>query len=434
MSENHVMDSFSCKSIISDLLKLNNNNICIQFKWETSKNVNDIAIRLQITLMTLQKNVNDIAKECDDYKSITLNINTNNTRNSIVMVPKISTSEQSAKKKKFIFEPKQHVHIQKKYIQIVQAFVRQESIVYVIGEDVAHLILLFFAMPIPMLLRYENQQKMIMYSPVGHWDWFSFESKVLRTYGLDHGIYAMYRLRYKHGYVQAPSWKNCRWDENDVFHVFFIRVKQINSICNGFDDYYRLQHKPYNALFSRYCIQNGIGDSRLNEELKDDTHVNSAFVNFDDDFPCNTRDKKGKIFNTIKKLVADPNIFLRLFRTPKFDKKFFDISEQELQETKQWYALQCPKIYNCGIKKDLAFLILLTVGRKNDFEYVQCLVDDYFRDKVKHIQEEWNVSKWIHNHPHFELLKKIKYKVLNKSTPYELAVNAVSSFCKICCP
>eukprot|EP01084_Bolivina_argentea_P289806 497725_1 len=429
MSENHVMDSFSCKSIISDLLKLNNNNICIQFKWETSKNVNDIAIRLQITLMTLQKNVNDIAKECDDYKSITLNINTNNTRNSIVMVPKISTSEQSAKKKKFIFEPKQHVHIQKKYIQIVQAFVRQESIVYVIGEDVAHLILLFFAMPIPMLLRYENQQKMIMYSPVGHWDWFSFGSKVLTTYGLDHDMYAVYTLHYdKHGYIGAANWKNCRWDENDVFYVFFKKIcmKQINKICDGFHDYYRKQYKPYNALFSRYCIQNGIYDSRLSEELEDG--VNSTLVNFDDDFPCNTHDKKGKI---VMKFVADPYLLCRI---PEFNRTFFEITEQELQETKQLYEVQCPKIYNCGMEKDQAFLILLTVGRKNDFEYVQCLVDDYFRDKVKHIQEEWNVSKWIHNHPHFELLKKIKYKVLNKSTPYELAVNAVSSFCKICCP
>eukprot|EP01084_Bolivina_argentea_P289808 497728_1 len=419
MSENHVMDSFSCKSIISDLLKLNNNNICIQFKWETSKNVNDIALRFTS------------AKECDDYKSITLNINTNNTRNSIVMVPKISTSEQSAKKKKFIFEPKQHVHIQKKYIQIVQAFVRQESIVYVIGEDVAHLILLFFAMPIPMLLRYENQQKMIMYSPVGHWDWFSFESKVLRTYGLDHGIYALNCLRYKHVYVQAPSWKNCRWDENDVFHVFFIRVKQINSICNGFDDYYRLQHKPYNALFSRYCIQNGIDDSRLDEELKHG--VNSTLVYFDDDFSCNNHyDQEAKIFAAIKTFVANPDILS--FRIPEINRTFFEITEQEVQETKQLYKVQCPKIYNCGMEKDQAFLILLTVGRKNNFEYVQYLVDDYSRDKVTHIQEEWNLSKWIHNHPHFELLKKIKYKVLNKSTPYELAVNAVSSFCKICCP
>eukprot|EP01084_Bolivina_argentea_P139769 245851_1 len=81
--------------------------------------------------------------------------------------------------------------------------------------------------------------------------------------------------------------------------------------------------------------------------------------------------------------------------TSDFNRNFFEITQQQYEETKMVYESQCAKIYNSGMEHDAAFITLLAVGRKNHFNYVQHLVDDFFCDKIKNIGTVWNVRKRI---------------------------------------
>eukprot|EP01084_Bolivina_argentea_P023288 43429_1 len=210
--------------------------------------------------------------------------------------------------------------------------------------------------------------------------------------------------------------------------------RKIDCICKGLGRYYQSKlNKQYDKLFSRFCDDSELDDEAVQADLEEGVE-NSILVGFDENFPYNgpIADRDSFIYNKIKQCL-DPNITF-IVDPPKFDKQFFEITAQQYDETKIIYQKQCPKIYKSGMETDTAFITLLAVGRKNNFEYVQHLVDDFFCDKIKNIGTVWNVSKWINNHPHFEYLKTINYKVLNKSTPYELAFNAVNSFGSRCCP
>eukprot|EP01084_Bolivina_argentea_P094030 169054_1 len=197
--------------------------------------------------------------------------------------------------------------------------------------------------------------------------------------------------------------------------------RKIDIICSGLDRYYQSkvrQYNQYDKLFSRFCDDSELDDEAVQADLEEGVE-NSILVGFDENFPYDgpIADRDSFIYNKIKQCL-DPNITF-IVDPPKFDKQFFEITPQLYDETKIIYQKQCPKIFNCGMEKDEAFLTLLAVSRKNNFDYLQHLVDDYFRNKVQNIENgSWNVTKWVNNdkHPHFAQLKKINYIVLNIST------------------
>ena len=79
-------------------------------------------------------------------------------------------------------------------------------------------------------------------------------------------------------------------------------------------------------------------------------------------------------------------------------------------------------------------LKILAVGIKHKFNYLQHLVDSYFRDRSKNKNShKLEVSEWAMKHKHFGQLRRIKVANGNKAA-YALAEAAVKSYSNRICP
>eukprot|EP01084_Bolivina_argentea_P159862 278435_1 len=96
---------------------------------------------------------------------------------------------------------------------------------------------------------------------------------------------------------------------------------------------------------------------------------------------------------------------------------------------------------------DGGFLSILAVARKNNFDYLLHLFDDYSRDRIKNIDAPngWTERDWLQNHKHFKRLRNITVnvpyqkrgdknaKVIMEANPCDkVAMGAVSSFNQRC--
>eukprot|EP01084_Bolivina_argentea_P270384 459746_1 len=209
----------------------------------------------------------------------------------------------------------------------------------------------------------------------------------------------------------------------------------ILKTCEALGRYYASNNKPYDRLFSTYCDENDIDDNTLAEELE--KGFESRIVHFDEEFPVvgNKYDRAEDIFAVIEQCYLDTNITFSMAPL-KFEYGFFDMSQKQYDEISRMYEDQCPSIFNDGMKKDAALLMMLAIGKKNQMDYLLHLVDDYFCHKIRNIRignASFNVAKWINSNAHFYELNQINHKVLNESTPYALATQAVNFFVKRLC-
>eukprot|EP01084_Bolivina_argentea_P081844 148191_1 len=219
----------------------------------------------------------------------------------------------------------------------------------------------------------------------------------------------------------------------------------IDDICEALSRYYKSLDKPYDKLFSTYCEDNGLDD--VAEELKQPPE-DCLLVDFDENFPFEKepRNKARAIFDMIRKCTNRPNITFDV-PSPILDQDSFRLEEKTIDEIKITYKKQCPVLWNSGMSTDGGFIQILGVGKKNNFDYLLHLVDDYSRSRVKHIDEtaSWTEKNWTHNHKHFKKLKTMKInvptatgislnvKMQTVSADY-LAEMAVVSFRKECTP
>eukprot|EP01084_Bolivina_argentea_P124075 219888_1 len=102
-----------------------------------------------------------------------------------------------------------------------------------------------------------------------------------------------------------------------------------------------------------------------------------------------------------------------------FNKHFFEISKAELDDVHKLYQHQLPNIYQKFMEHDNNLMIILAIGRKNRFDYLQYLVDHYYRSDAV------DVSTWTQNYAHFKNLEKISLKLLYNTTPCDLAKHAI---------
>ena len=65
----------------------------------------------------------------------------------------------------------------------------------------------------------------------------------------------------------------------------------------------------------------------------------------------------------------------------------FDISSRDMAVTKAMYQKQCPEIWKQAMESDEGLLQILTIGRKNHFDYLMHLVDDFHRSRIQHIDQ-----------------------------------------------
>eukprot|EP01084_Bolivina_argentea_P223945 378801_1 len=217
--------------------------------------------------------------------------------------------------------------------------------------------------------------------------------------------------------------------------------KTIQLICAALSRYYKSLGKNYNKLFSIYCNDHGLDDVTLLEELEQGDPEYCSAIDFDEEFPFKKEPKNRPeaIFDIIRKCNDNPNItFVSLLQ---FDQDLFQIEPNALQETKELYEKQCPALWTTEMGSDGGFLQMLAIGRKNKIDYMQHLVDDYSRDRIKHMNEinGWTPNDWSSNHKHFRQLNKVivqiptedKTKTTNISHK-TLSTGAVISFGSRC--
>ena len=205
------------------------------------------------------------------------------------------------------------------------------------------------------------------------------------------------------------------------------------QICDGLKVYYKSMDAEYNYDFSVGCEENGIDDDGLNDDLSGE--INEATVwdidMFADDcsnFPIANADldidgRKEFIWNIILQCKNNKNpVFGKL---PPLNQDAFEVTESEMDETKQMYKKQCPTLYNTGMENDQTFVKILTIGRKLKLDYLNNLVDDYFRARVNKIDEKtFSPDQWVKNIKHIRNLKTDE----KKESPVALVKGAVKSF------
>eukprot|EP01084_Bolivina_argentea_P085474 154472_1 len=195
------------------------------------------------------------------------------------------------------------------------------------------------------------------------------------------------------------------------------------------------------GLFYNYVQENGFGDDEdgnsFYDELgahPDDSLIVDFDVNDDDNsyqMPGLPKENKTEyILKIIKKCDENPDIEWNnktiLIENDIFEKMDnFEISDQNLERIKKQYRLQCPEEFMKIILKDTNTIKFLAIGVKNQCEYVQNLIDNYFQCQIKNFKndtEKKTVSNWAINHPHFKKLKNYQ----RKPKLYSDAVSAVN--------
>eukprot|EP01084_Bolivina_argentea_P143597 252116_1 len=232
--------------------------------------------------------------------------------------------------------------------------------------------------------------------------------------------------------------------------------------CNIVKKYYASFDAEYDAIFSTWCDENEFDDDAVEEEFTSYDANNPTdwmLADFDEnntfpfkDKPINDTDKCKSIYKLMKMFwdnCDNSNVSFNFeAKVPQFKAANFEIKEEDIDKIKQIYATQCPALFNSGMENDRSFLKLLAIGHKNDFNYLQCLVDDYFRDRIAHINKPiWKVEDWQRKHKHFQKIKDIPFLTVttyqDKSvqgasqqpkTVVALVLAAVQSFKKRVCP
>eukprot|EP01083_Nonionella_stella_P076457 208351_1 len=83
--------------------------------------------------------------------------------------------------------------------------------------------------------------------------------------------------------------------------------------CTAIGRYYAALGRPYNSLFSEFCVDNGLDEDDVLLEEMDQSFEDRLLVEFDEDFPFareshNDRTKLQFIYLLIKKCMSNPDI------------------------------------------------------------------------------------------------------------------------------
>eukprot|EP01083_Nonionella_stella_P292886 996137_1 len=160
------------------------------------------------------------------------------------------------------------------------------------------------------------------------------------------------------------------------------KIRQIDNI-NALRRYYTTLGVNYDSdnNFLSFSETNGIdNDEYLIEELQEN-ETDSFLIDFcDNNFPFVTtpKDEESKaemIIQILKNCYDDPN-WEWFPPIPDFDKDFFRVEEDDIEEFKNILQLQCPAICDMILHNE-ELLKLSTIGYKHQFEYLLHLVDWY---------------------------------------------------------
>eukprot|EP01083_Nonionella_stella_P019174 53300_1 len=213
------------------------------------------------------------------------------------------------------------------------------------------------------------------------------------------------------------------------------------TICQAIGRYYNDLGKPYDVLFSSYCVENGLEDEdAIKEEMEQDVS-DCILVEFDAEFPLKEKmtDKARAqfIYNLIHQCMKNPNIQFGASRSiPHLTEQnadLFVLTKKDLEDIRTTYKTQCPALWNNDWEMDEGLLTILSVGKKLEFDYLLHLVDAYNRHRIRNINnDDWKdctEQQWCDQNAHIATMQNRKIQVKGQSKTYkEVVKGAMTSF------
>eukprot|EP01084_Bolivina_argentea_P021704 40334_1 len=302
----------------------------------------------------------------------------------------------------------------------------------IISQEIKDFILFFYAKPIVMQItldKYNRNTKNIFYDPQEP-EWHSLETTILQTFNSQ---MSLKKLTYKDGIVSASNWKNCRWDQDDIFVAEMSVVGTIDSALGRY--YKRFNRTNYfdadgKGKFATFCEGNDLDTDAVLEEFIGNAE-DCTLTDFDDNFPLKDVQKKDRnevIYNIIKTchknhetygankkydievkkedfVLLGPeeiqNILSKDLTQPKKDEALESMSYDKLKGMAKPLIDSCYAVM-CKAEQDQVFLQLLHMGEEklNGKPYIHLVSDLYARDRINYylhckslIEKEFNENK-----------------------------------------
>eukprot|EP01083_Nonionella_stella_P047177 126293_1 len=156
-----------------------------------------------------------------------------------------------------------------------------------------------------------------------------------------------------------------------------------DKTCAAIGRYYASLNKEYDNLFSEYCDLNGVEDMDELREHLEDAPQECLLIDFDENFPFKVEPagptaRAEFIHGLIQRCIDNPDIqFGSNARIPDFytfGSKLFQLDRKSLDSIAAIYEAQCPAFYEHNWTQDNAFINILAIGKKYQFDYLLHLV------------------------------------------------------------
>eukprot|EP01084_Bolivina_argentea_P268389 455841_1 len=272
-------------------------------------------------------------------------------------------------------------------------------------------------------------------NPFGHW----IEIKPLKKLFHDYDLEIMTNsnelepIEYKtmHQEVEPKQLHNKIEQMDKELGIYYINLDR--------DDYFGA-----NAIgkFATFCEKNGFLSDDIDDELNLEPYE-CLFVTMDEYFPLNTdvndeHKRKAMIYDVIKQIRDNlgnkiPQYHIHsdeLSQQPTT--AFFEVSNDDIETTKQLYETQCKSIWPKGLSGDKDLLKVLTIGYKCGSPYLQYLVDLSMREKITYKSLHDKIltdEEWVNNNIYMQHVKKLNI------SHHKMLIEAIKSFCsRVCRP
>eukprot|EP01083_Nonionella_stella_P163132 536109_1 len=247
MDADYILSDFECRCIVDSLDIISNMNVIVVicFKWPSNNipmasksNINEYFREILQAKWSRSFQKHTLTFECTE-PSLTdagqnIFVKTINGMLSLLVPVQKKDSKPSHTDIKSQTLPVIRVtkkHVSKRHLLTVSWFIREiltSSVIYA-SPDVFDLLLLLYAKPLIMNIKYDNQVKYILFDPVND-EWDSTRLKILSVFSLSNADYTCNCLGYKNGRVITHTdFDDCRWDEKDIFEA---DIKRRISFCD----------------------------------------------------------------------------------------------------------------------------------------------------------------------------------------------------------
>merc|ERR1719295_637166 len=279
--------------------------------------------------------------------------------------------------------------------------------------------------------------------------WNKTCGQILDQYQMDRDHHRVHSLEMDHCTVSKDNWETMRWEEDDVF---WVKVQSrgdgdvIIDICMGLERYYEFIGMEYpHLMFSEFCEENGYDEESVLDELEMDIEGNALLDLFEGDdgtmnIPMESHkqglsdnEKKKFMLKLLIKLHENPNMKFSS-KVPEFPVNFgevFTLTDTDLMRMRNYYKQTIPSMWNTTrLGQNPEVHTILAIGYKHKIPYMQLLVDDYNRMRVKNhlLNHKFTVAAWANQSAHLAKLRNYKIRGSSHSSAADVARRAVETW------